>query len=542
MLRRLMSSIRNKLLLITGAGTSLVLLAAMLGFLQLHTSLSQYREFIDSDLQGSRAILALGELFDQQVSQWNDLLLTGASAAAVAQASGALQTQAGRVQSRYATTASELRQPDALRLLQQFQEGHAGLERRYRDALSLFEREAFHPAGAHARLQGEHRRLQGLLGEARERIFSEMDQGAAAANTRAKQAIVLSLALMALGVACAFAVFLWMLQKGVVAPARRLVADLDRLAEGDFSHPVGRSTEDEIGQIAHSAQQIQRHLGQMIGQLRDAIVQVAAAAEEMAVVSQQTGEGVREQQGETTQVATAMNEMTATVQEVARNAVEAARAAEQADGEARSGRDVVEGAVGAISALASEVETAAGVLQRLEQDSSAIGSVLNVIRGIAEQTNLLALNAAIEAARAGEQGRGFAVVADEVRALAQRTQESTQEIDDMIGRLQVGTQETVQAMESGRTQARDAVDQAQRAGGALATITQAVAAIKDMNALIASASEEQSAVAEEMNRNIVTISRVAEQSAEGASQTTRSSQELARLGEQLQQLVSRFRT
>lgn len=212
------------------------------------------------------------------------------------------------------------------------------------------------------------------------------------------------------------------------------------------------------------------------------------------------------QKEEVDKVATAMNEMSATVHEVARNATEAAEAAQQADAETRTGKSVVSQAIEAIDLLASEVESAAQVIHKLEQDSDEIGAVLDVIRGIAEQTNLLALNAAIEAARAGEQGRGFAVVADEVRTLAQRTQQSTQEIQNMIERLQSGSQDAVKAMEQGKNRAQAGVTQAAEAGTSLETIAAAVSTISDMNTQIATAAEEQSVVAEEINLNINSIS------------------------------------
>ncbi|QKQ28087.1 hypothetical protein HUE57_18690 [Candidatus Reidiella endopervernicosa] len=202
---------------------------------------------------------------------------------------------------------------------------------------------------------------------------------------------------------------------------------------------------------------------------------------------------------------------------------------------------MVEHTIDVINTLASEVEHAASVIHTLEQESADIGTVLDVIRGIAEQTNLLALNAAIEAARAGEQGRGFAVVADEVRSLASRTQTSTQEIDEMISRLQSGAADAVKAMESSSNQAQAGVEQAAEAGSSLDAITNAVAQINDMNTQIASAGEEQSAVAEEINRNIVTISSVADETAGGAVQTSNASAEVARLSEQLQALVQQFR-
>jgi methyl-accepting chemotaxis protein len=240
-------------------------------------------------------------------------------------------------------------------------------------------------------------------------------------------------------------------------------------------------------------------------------------------------------------VATAINQMSAKVQEVARNAVEAASAAQQADQTFNEGKLVVDRVIGAIGDLSNEVEKASGVIKQLETESNNIGSVLDVIKSIAEQTNLLALNAAIEAARAGEQGRGFAVVADEVRTLAGRTQSSTQEIEEMISKLQAGTSNAVKVMDQGMSMSRVGVDQAALAGEALQTINTAVEHISVMNSQIASAAEEQSSVTEEINRSIISINQVADQTSSGAQQTAAASDDLAKLTEQLKGLVDHFK-
>lgn len=343
---------------------------------------------------------------------------------------------------------------------------------------------------------------------------------------------------LALGLAVA-----WWLSRSIVVPLGQTVARLNDIASGggDLTQRLAVGGGRELAELGSAFNGFIDKIRELVQQVAAATAQLAAAAEHLSATSTETSSQVQRQQSETDQVATAMNEMAATVQDVARSASEAARSAQQTDEEANAGRLVVQQTVDSIQVLAAEIEDAAGVIMRLSADSEEIGKVLDVIRGIAEQTNLLALNAAIEAARAGEQGRGFAVVADEVRTLASRTQASTQEIQQMIERLQGNAGSAVDAMEKGRTRARDSVAHASRAGESLHAITEAITTISDMNTQIASAAEQQSAVAEEINRNVANISSAVDETARGASQLSGSSEDLARLALELQGRVTQFR-
>ena len=333
----------------------------------------------------------------------------------------------------------------------------------------------------------------------------------------------------------------WAITRQIIIPLNQALTVSQRIAAGDLTHDLVSQRRDELGQLQRAIQSMTVGLRELIGGISDGVTQIASAAEELSAVTEQTSAGVNSQKVETDQVATAMNEMAATVQEVARNAEEASEAAVAADQQAREGDKVVNEAIAQIERLATEVGHSTEAMGHLQRESDKIGSVLDVIKSVAQQTNLLALNAAIEAARAGEAGRGFAVVADEVRSLAQRTQKSTEEIEELIVGLQSGTQQVASIMDNSRSLTDSSVELTRRAGGSLDNITRTVSAIQAMNQQIAAAAEQQSAVAEEINRSVLNVRDVSEQTSAASEETAASSVELARLGTHLQMLVGKFR-
>ena len=339
------------------------------------------------------------------------------------------------------------------------------------------------------------------------------------------------------------AALIFVLPPMVVKPLRAMNTRVRELCSGngDLTVRLKVDRHDELGQLADGLNGFLQTLHGLISKVIGYSADLAKAAEQLNTTSAIAREHVETQHAATDQVSTASNEMAATVQEVALSVSEVARSADDANTEARAVQTAVGDTIRGIEELARQVENAAEVVGSLGHASEDIGSVLDVIRGVAEQTNLLALNAAIEAARAGENGRGFAVVADEVRTLASRSRQSTQEIQEMIERVQQGARNSVSAMEQGRSQVHETVTQAQDAGRKLETIIKMIAGISDMSAQIASATEQQSAATEEINRNIVEISRISEKTSDGAEQVSIAARNLSNLAGELQGLVGSFR-
>ena len=332
-----------------------------------------------------------------------------------------------------------------------------------------------------------------------------------------------------------------MLTRSIVGPISQALQVARTIASGDLSQRVQVEGSDEPAELLKALAAMRDSLSDTIEGISNASSQLASASEELNAVTEDSARGLRQQNNELEQAATAVNEMTAAVEEVARNAASTSDASRETDEHSRNGQDQVRQTVSSINALTNDLTETAENVESLAAEVNSITQMLDVIRAVAEQTNLLALNAAIEAARAGEQGRGFAVVADEVRALAHRTQQSTTEIEQMIGSVQKGASSAVQAMQGSTGLAATTLRLAQAAGEALEGVTRAVSSINERNLVIASASGEQVQVAREVDRNLVNIRDLSTQSAAGAEQTNSASQELSRLAVQLRDLVARFR-
>jgi methyl-accepting chemotaxis protein len=381
--------------------------------------------------------------------------------------------------------------------------------------------------------------LKELVDLARNTIIATSQELTEQVETAERIIMILVAVGVLLGIVIAASVVL-----GILGPLNQAIAAMQDIAEGegDLTQKLNEKGGAELKALGRAFNLFVDKIRETVSQTAEAVDRLAQVSGRMSAITEETVMGVDQQNSETERAATAMTEMASTSVEVAEHARGAAQAANDADGSAHEGQAVVEETMKSINALAVEVDKAGEVIASLQQDSIQIGSILDVIRSIAEQTNLLALNAAIEAAAAGEQGRGFAVVADEVRTLASRTQDSTQEIQAMIERLQKSSEEAVNVMGNGRSLAEQTVDQAGQTRVSLDTITHAVNSISEMNASISVAADEQSKVADEINRNIVTISDISHQSAKGSNEIAQHSEELTRLAQTLKVLVGGFRT
>lgn len=384
-------------------------------------------------------------------------------------------------------------------------------------------------------VDGSGKQLNDLADLFARQVAAESEKSAAHYET-SRTIVTLFIALAAL----ATVALAMLLTRSIVRPLSSAVEAAESVAKGDLTRPIETHGNDEVSRLLKALATMQQNLRETLQGISGSATQLATAADELSAVTVDSTQGLQEQNNEIEQAATAVNQMTAAVEEVARNAVSTSDATRQSSQSAQLGQERVSETANAINALASDVQNTGELVQSLANQSQDIGKVLDVIRAIAEQTNLLALNAAIEAARAGESGRGFAVVADEVRALAYRTQQSTQEIEQMVQGMRSGSSQALESMQASASRAASTLALAERAGEALVTITASVHEIHERNLVIASAAEEQAQVAREVDRNLVNIRDLSVRSAAGADQTSASSHELSQLANALQGMVRRF--
>ena len=534
-------SLRAQILTLLGASLTLILATALICFAFLSNALHGYRNLLDGPLQTARLIDAANVEFKIQVQEWKDVLLRGKDKDSLDKYWGQFEEQERKVQdildelSTATTDNAELKaQVDSLR------SEHQQLGINYRKGRDAFLAAGADPHAGDVAVQGIDRAASAQMSALVEHLRNQSLEQAQRINTAADRTISLG-SLSMLAASLLVGLFsLWLVSRRLINPIRHLIEYVDQLSHGRFEQPVVIQRRDELGLLARAANTLRDFLASTTDSLRLNSDNLESASGDLQQVASRMSQGVNEQFERTDQVATAMHEMSATAQEVARHAAEAAQAADQADDSAHQGIQVMQSTIQTITDMSNEIASTAEVIRRLEADSGRISKVLEVIRGIAEQTNLLALNAAIEAARAGEQGRGFAVVADEVRTLARRTAESTAEIHQIIDTVQSGALDSVHAIESGQSRSEEGLQQVTEAGAMLQRITDAVEAIRDMNRQIATAAEEQTSVADDISRSLVEISAIASANQEQVEQTQHASQTLHTLAGELGEVTRRL--
>nr|WP_277591720.1 methyl-accepting chemotaxis protein [Pseudomonas chlororaphis] len=537
----LQKSLRAQVLALLSGSLLAVLLIALACFHFLSNGVQGYRELIEGPLRTSQLIDEANLQFKVQVQEWKNVLLRGKQSAELSKYWQQFEDRQRDVQGILGQLAAEPGIDAALKgRIERLREEHRVLGTAYQKGRDAFIAAGADPAAGDAAVKGVDRaaseQMSALVSELRKQ-GSERSRDISAA---AQRTVWIGLLVMLASGLLIGLLSLWLVNRSLVEPIRQLIDYVAQLSRGRIAERVASSRQDELGKLAVAANTLRDFLAETFSRLQRSATDLDSSSGELNAIATLMSQGTNDQFNRTDQVATAMNEMSATAQEVARHAADAARAADDADQSAQQGEQVMQGTIHTITLMRGEIANTAEVIRRLEADSGRIGKVLEVIRGIAEQTNLLALNAAIEAARAGEAGRGFAVVADEVRSLAQRTAASIIEINQIIQSVQTGALDAAHAIESGQARSDASVEQVTQAGAMLERITEAVEAIRDMNRQIATAAEEQTSVAEDISRNLTEITTIASTNLDNVQRTERASQNLHELSGQLNEVTARL--
>lgn len=537
---RFKSSLRMQSLALLIGSLMLMLVLAVASVLVLANELRNYRLLIEGPITAAEQVSEANLAFREQVQEWKNILLRGASQADLDRYWGQFKSRESEVQRLLEQISVLDVGPDVQARITSLRSAHQQLGEGYRNGLAQFIDSDRDPVAADSRLRGIDRDAGDQMAE----LADQLHQSALGEVERIRETtlrtILLSVIILVISAGGISMFASLLLSRRLVDPITGLSGHIGELAEGRFDTPITTNRQDELGALARSAEQLRGFLRDTATGLRRSTGELDQASGGLDSVATRMAHGSREQFSRTDQVATAMQEMAATAAEVARYAAEAASAADAADESARDGHQTMNAAIDAMQNLLQQMQHSTEVIGHLEEDSKRIGKVLEVIQSVAEQTNLLALNAAIEAARAGEAGRGFAVVADEVRTLARRTSQSTSEIQQIISSVQQGAQQAAKAINAGRASSDVSMRQVSQAGDSLQQIARAVESIRDMNRQIATAAEEQTSVSEDISRNVTEITAIAATNQEQVELTSRASETLQELSADLNRLAGRL--
>ncbi|WP_164503459.1 methyl-accepting chemotaxis protein [Pleionea sediminis] len=527
------NSLRAKILIIAAGALIAIAVTSLIMMFRLQGSVNHFDDVVESLINEKRTSAEIATLFKTQVQEWKNVLLRGHDTDDRNKYWNRFLDKQNEIQDKAKKLLPIIKSGGAQTILKNFIESHAELESQYKNGYELFINNNFDHKLADKSVRGIDREPAKLLNEFGKIVTAQATEDSAQAHESAGSTSFISITVIVLLTAVLLLILFFVLNSQFNKPVSELLSIIRRFGEGDFSEHINASGTDELAQMKKQLANMQEFLQELMGQVKSTSSRLNKDADTVSRASAEIAHGTQTTSSRIEQTATAVTQMTSTVQEVAQNAIGAAESASQADSSAQNGRNVMQTTIRTINALSDEVSKASNVIQKLEEDTNSVGTVLDVIRGIAEQTNLLALNAAIEAARAGEQGRGFAVVADEVRNLAQRTQESTAEIQQIIENVQTGAKDAVAAMEQGRESTSTCVDQANQAGASLDEITSAVNEIHMKNTQIATAAEEQTTVAEDISLNVNEISESTSEIHESVRKFNELSSSLAEMAEEL---------
>ncbi len=534
-------SLTQQFAIILAIGLILLGGSGVYGFLTLNGILHTYDHALHHQVINEQQILIIESDFKKQVQEWKNVLLRGYEATNLNKYWGKFETKEAEIRDKITVLLPKLSNTESKQLLHAFLASHQSMGQAYREGLEKFKTANFDPKVGDKVVKGIDRAPTEQLAAAAAAISQEVVEKTEQLKAESRKIMLLTSLLSVAAISVFIILGSLLVKRQIIRPTQNISSCLSRFAEGDFTVSEPQDYAGELGHVATSVRHVKQHLGQIIQDVRHAALELTQASGSLTSITQNTQTDLLQQQADIQQVATAMDQMSAVVNQVSENTIAAADAARKATSATQEGRTVVEKSTHEIGSLAQGVENASQVIQQLESDVSNIATVLDVIRSIAEQTNLLALNAAIEAARAGEQGRGFAVVADEVRTLAGRTQESTSEIQEMIEKLERGAVKAVQVMQESREQAERSVEQSSSAGESLDAIARAVSLINEMNQQIAMSAREQATVTEEVHRSITSINSLSQHTAGNAREMSESGKFVSSLAQNMDQLVNRFK-
>ncbi|MFH0022607.1 methyl-accepting chemotaxis protein [Pseudomonas fluorescens] len=537
----LQKSLRAQMLALLSGSLLAMLLIALACFHFLSNGVQSYSQLLAGPLHTSQLIDEANLQFKVQVQEWKNVLLRGKQPADLAKYWGQFEDRQRDVQKILGELAGQSSIEASLKTrIERLRDEHRQLGAAYQKGRDAYVAAGGDPAAGDAAVKGVDRATSDQMSELVAELRQQGTEQSALISAGADRTVWIGLLVMLASGLLIGLLSLWLVNRNLVEPIRKLIDYVSQLSRGQLAERVTNERQDELGNLATAANTLRDFLADTFTRLQRSASDLDSASGELNAIATTMAGGTNEQFNRTDQVATAMNEMSATAQEVARHAADAARAADDADQSAQQGEKVMQTTIHSITQMRGEIANTATVIRRLEADSGRIGKVLEVIRGIAEQTNLLALNAAIEAARAGEAGRGFAVVADEVRNLAQRTAESIIEINQIIQSVQTGAVDAAHAIDNGQARSDESVEQVTQAGAMLERITHAVEAIRDMNRQIATAAEEQTSVAEDISRNLTEITAIASTNLDNVQRTESASQNLHGLSGQLNEVTARL--